>query len=77
MANRGAFTANLGDPIYAIEATFNGETTIKTYPSVAGLKHGIKATDYDVKAWNRYQGPGYASMRTLICKNPQWEDFTP
>ena len=77
MANTGSFTANPGDPIYAIESTFGPNTSIKIYPSVSGLKSGIRATEYDVKSWNRHSGPGYASMRVLICKDPKWEEFTP
>lgn len=74
MANRGSFTHTRGDPIYAIEITYHdGDTSLKTYASVAGLKRGITEIDRDIKRW---PGHGPKSRQVFITK-PRWHLFDP
>ncbi len=87
MANTGAHSVSLGDPIYAIEVTYgDGHTAVKTYPSRGGLGSGLAATRSDIKHFAGHlaratSSPGGAgwipvSCRTLICQ-PDWKDYTP
>lgn len=70
MANRGSFAYKLGDPIYGIELTYpDGNTSFKTFPSQAGLSHGIAAAKQDM---HRTYG-GVQSYRTFVC-TPTWEE---
>lgn len=83
MANRGSGTHTLGDPIYAIEVKYgNGDTMVKTFPSLSGLKSGLKAVDSDIAHWAKWKGTitaqGWVPVsREVYITKPRWHLFDP
>lgn len=79
MANRGSHTYKHNDPIYGIEVTHaDGHTAFKTFPSLAGLKAGLKAVDADIVHWARWASQGWVPMRReVFITKPRWHYFDP
>lgn len=80
MANRGAFTQKVGDPIYLIEMHFVNNlgtaTSVKIVPSVAGLKSSVAALREDLKAGRLYGG-GLVAFAVYEIEHPQWVKADP
>jgi hypothetical protein len=78
MSNRGSFTHTRGDAIYGVELTHgNGETAFKSFPSLQGLKAGLRAIDSDIERW-KYLREGWVVVKrdVFIC-TPDWQPFDP
>lgn len=76
MANRGSFNYTEGMPIYAIKVYHgDGSCAWKTFPSLSGLKSGIKSVEAEVGHF-----PGFSwSVQgfEIFSAVPEWEEFTP